>query len=222
MVKEFEQDPQADVWIFLDAYNAVQAALPEAEPILKADRVLLWRHKPEEVRLPSATFEYAVSTAASVANYFINRNHAVGLASAGRTYNVLPAERGERQLGKILETLSFMDAEGKLPLAGLTTAQASYLPRGSTVILITPSSQENVLLAVNDLEKRSMHPVVVLIDAATFGGLKGTDHLAAELTVRSIPVVTVANHDNLELALQSTSLGSSIPVAWWMQPDGAL
>ncbi|MDD5369830.1 MAG: DUF58 domain-containing protein [Anaerolineaceae bacterium] len=221
MVKEFEQDPQADVWIFLDAYHGVQAALPEAEPIIKADRLLLWRHKPEEIRLPSATFEYAISVAASVANYFINQNHAVGLASAGRTYNVLPAERGERQLGKILETLSFIDAEGKLPLTGLTTAQASYLPRGSTVVLVTPSTQESLLLAVNDLDKRSMHPVVVLIDAASFGGLRGSDQLAAELTVRSVPVMVVANHDNLEIALQSTSTGSSAPVAWWMDPDAA-
>jgi uncharacterized protein (DUF58 family) len=219
MVKEFEQDPQADVWIFVDANKDVQATLPEAMPILKADRLLLWRHKPEEVKLPAATIEYAICAAASVANFFINSGHAVGLASAGRSYNVLPAERGERQLGKILETLAFLDTEGKLPLLGLTTAQASYLPRGSTVVLVTPSTHETVLMAVNDLQKRSMHPVVILIDAGSFGGPPGVGTLAEELSARNVPALTIANRNDLNIALQVKSGEYLRQVAWWSQAE---
>ena len=31
MVKEFEQDPQADIWLFLDAESGIQASLPDEE-----------------------------------------------------------------------------------------------------------------------------------------------------------------------------------------------
>ncbi len=205
MVKEFEQDPQADVWIFIDAQKFVQAALPEAIPILKADSIMLWRHKPEEVRLPSATIEYAISAAASISHYFIFRGHAVGLASAGQTYSVLPAERGERQLGKILENLAFLQGDGTLSLPGLVSAQAGYLPRGGTVILITPSTLPEVAIAVDDLQRRSMHPVVVLINSASFGGGLGTNDLLASIQARNIPVLQVNNRDDMRVALEAGS-----------------
>jgi uncharacterized protein (DUF58 family) len=220
MVKEFEQDPQADIWIFLDAYRGVQASQPDASPVIKADQVLLWRNKPEDIRLPPATIEYSISAASSVAHFFIYKGYSVGLAAAGHSFTtVLPAERGERQLGKILETLAFMDGEGGLPLAGLTSAQASYLPRGSTVVLVTPAAGEHLLVAIEDLEKRSMHPVVILINAITFGGMKGTDRLAAELAVRKIPVLIVSNHEDLKSALQVGSGNPLFSVAWWRQPE---
>ena len=64
--------------------------------------------------------------------------------SAGHNLLVLPSDRGGRQLGKILETLAMLQADGPLPLPGQVEAQARYLPRGSTVVLITPSTSESV------------------------------------------------------------------------------
>jgi uncharacterized protein (DUF58 family) len=43
MVKEFEQDPQADVWIFLDAQKSVQAAIPDASQEDQGERFWLWK-----------------------------------------------------------------------------------------------------------------------------------------------------------------------------------
>ncbi len=45
MVKEFEQDPQADIWIFLDAQQEVQVRQPEPEPGFIGDG--LWLHRPK-------------------------------------------------------------------------------------------------------------------------------------------------------------------------------
>jgi uncharacterized protein (DUF58 family) len=219
MVKEFEQDPQADVWILVDACKSAQAALPEAEAVKKNENVFLWKRKPDEVRLPPATIEYAVSAAASIANYYLNRGYAVGLASAGQIYTVLPAERGERQLGKVLEVLAFIQAEGELPIYGLITAQTGTIPRGSTVILITPSVKPEVLLACTELDRRGLQPVVVLLDASTFGGMDGTSNLFAELIARNIPALMVANHQDLRLALQPASLDGSSGRGWWNNPE---
>jgi uncharacterized protein (DUF58 family) len=219
MVKEFEQDPQADVWIFIDAHKFVQAALPEAIPILKADSIMLWRHKPEEVRLPSATMEYSISAAASIAHYFINQGHAVGMASAGQTYSVLPAERGERQLGKILENLAFLEGEGDLSILGLVTAQAGFLPRGCTVVLITPSILPEVGMAVDDLQRRSMHPVVVEINPASFGGAMGAGETIASIQARNVPALQVNNRDDLRVALEAGSIRPFDSSPWRETPE---
>jgi len=220
MVKDFEQDPQADVWIFIDAQKAVQAALPEEQKEFKGDRLWLWRHRPDEVTLPPTTFDYAVSIAASIGLYFIQLGRAVGMASAGQVYTVLPAERGERQLSKMFDTLAFLQGQGDLPLFGLTSSQVNHLPRGSTVILITPSSHPGVLLAADDLSQRNMHPIVILINAETFGGVDGASDTALSLAERGIPVIRVSNGADLKAALESSTGSPNITPEWRTQNEG--
>jgi uncharacterized protein (DUF58 family) len=200
MVKEFELDPLAKVWIFLDAAREVQSALPYSLSALALD--VLW-HPSTQVTLPPSTEEYAVSVAASLAQYFMQRGREVGLVSCGRSQSpgVLPPDRGGRQLGKILEALALLRSEGDLPISALATAQAQHLPRGSTVILITPSVQEEVALAVDVLLRRGLRPVVVLLDAASFGGPPGTADLAAAITALNVPVCQVTNGADLAMAL---------------------
>jgi uncharacterized protein (DUF58 family) len=200
MVKEFELDPLAKVWIFLDAAREVQFALPYSISALALD--VLW-HPSTEVTLPPSTEEYAVSVAASLAQYFLQRGREVGLVSCGRSQSpsVLPPDRGGRQLGKILEALALLRSEGDLPISALATAQAQHLPRGSTVIVITPSVQEEVALAVDVLLRRGLRPVVVLLDAASFGGPSGTADLAAAIMAFNVPVCQVTNGADLAMAL---------------------
>ena len=62
--------------------------------------------------LPPITTEYAVTVTASLARYFVLRNRAVGLSSRGRTREYVQADRGERQLNKILEALAVVTAAG--------------------------------------------------------------------------------------------------------------
>ena len=64
MVKEFEQDPQSELWIFLDAQRYVQAELPYEPP--KARDNWIFTRRPE-IHLPPSTLEYGVSLAASLA-----------------------------------------------------------------------------------------------------------------------------------------------------------
>ena len=200
MVKEFELDPLAEVWVLVDAAREVQAALPYSPPAVAVDA--LWRPLTEIV-LPPSTEEYAVSIAASLGRYFLQRGRAVGLVSCGQSQspNVLPPDRGGRQLGKILEALALLRAEGDLPIPALATAQAQHLPRGSTMILITPSVREHVALTVDLLLRRGLRPVVVLLDAASFGGPPGTEALATAITLLGVPVCQVANGADLSTAL---------------------
>jgi uncharacterized protein (DUF58 family) len=198
MVKEFELDPLADVWIFVDAEREAQAALPYSLPATGPD--VLWQPLEEAVLLPT-TEEYAVTIAASLGRYFLRRKRAVGLASCGQSLSVLPPDRGERQLEKMLEALALLRAEGSLSISALSTAQATRLPRGSTMILVTPSVQREVALAIDILLQRGLWVVVVLLDAASFGGSLGTTELARAVRLQGVPVYQVASGANLAAAL---------------------
>jgi len=201
MVKEFEQDPQADVWVLLDALHGVHLALPYT-PYDQLQREQFWV-LPEkvDVPLPPDTFEYAVSAAASIVNYYISEGRSVGFASAGTHLNLIPAERGERQLGKILEVCAFLKPEGKLPLLGLIEGQANQIVRGSTVVLVTASNTDNMILAVDILLRRDLQPVVVLIDPRGFGSATSSDEIAEQIRQYNVPVSLIRRNDPLQAAL---------------------
>ena len=208
MVKEFEQDPQADIWIFLDAYGPVHVHMPESEITYQDDN--MWLRRPK-IPLPRDTFEYAVSVASSLARFFIMDRRTVGMACAAGKFTVVSGERGERQINKILETLAFLQPEGIIPLLGLVCLQAKLLPLGSGVILITPSTSPDLLLAVEDLQRRNLRPVVVLIKPETFGGRGETEQMTTSLLARNIPTCQIGLGDDLGIQL-------ALPTVYFQRP----
>jgi uncharacterized protein (DUF58 family) len=201
IVKEFELDPLADVWIFVDAARSAQAAKPYTPP--EFDPRDFWR-KRFKYEMPPSTLEYAVTAAASLARYYLQRGRSVGLAYADQALRILPADRGGRQLGKILEALALVQAEGEMPLHGLVEAQARHLPRGSTAILITPSTSSSVYRTVDLLTRRGLRPLVVLIDAASFGGFFSSQRLAESLRMLDIPYCEIKEGQDLSAVLSAT------------------
>ena len=201
MVKEFELDPLAEVWIFLDADRDVQAAMPFTA--LKENEGSFLRPY-AKVSLPPSTEEYAVSIAASLGRFYLRRGRAVGLVSSAQVLEVLPPDRSGRQLGKILEVLAVLRGVGDLPFPALVSAQARHLSRGSTVILITPSDQQEVVWSVDQLLRLKLSPVVILLDAVSFGGSSaGTESPAASIQAMDVPVYLVENGANLKEVLNS-------------------
>src|SRR5258708_11422693 len=104
---------------------------------------------------------------------------------------MMAAERSERQEIKILETLAFLEGKGDLAIAALVGAQARRLPPGSSVILITPTVSLDLLIVADDLQRRNLQPVVVLLAAGSFGGHGDTDKLSGQLMEMHVPVCLV-------------------------------
>lgn len=202
MVKEFEQDPRADVWIFVDAQAGTQFSLEKANHPTQIDQFWLWQHKSERI-LPKDSFEYAVSSAASVAKYFLMRGQSLGFCSEGQFLVVHSAERGERQLSKILETLALLRCQGKMGLDAVVLGQLNHLPRGSTVILISAATDTSLVSASMSLAQRGVHPVVVYIDPVSFGGRNSILEHVASLQRRNVPVAVMTKESDLQEVLES-------------------
>jgi len=200
MVKEFELDPLADVWIFVDAEAKVQFAIPDLEE--PAHKYTIWQ-RDVKIKLPSDTGEYSVSAAASLARYYLRRGRAVGLVSAGQFLNLLPPDRGGRQLGKILEALALLKMDGDIPLQGLIETQVKHISRGSTVVVITPSIDPNVILIFDHLLRRGVRPVSILINGESFGSESGNGLLAEQIKSLGIPVRIVECDVDLSISLSS-------------------
>ena len=200
IVKEFELDPLADVWVFLDAERSNQSKLPQPSQVLETQDI--WK-RTVKIDLPPSTEEYGVSIAASLVRDYLRRGRAVGFVAAGQHLTMLSPDRGGRQLGKVLEALALLRAEGEMRLRGLVEMQVKHMVRGSTVVLITASVQKEIALIVDYLSQRGLRPIVVLLDAKTFGGFYGSDELAESIRIFGVPVRLVGNGNELETVLSN-------------------
>ena len=207
IVKEFELDPMADVWLFLDMDRLAQAEL-EWEPVLeKREPALLWTKRPG-LELAPSTEEYGVTVTASLAKYFIVRNRAVGMVSYAQQREVIPADRGERQLSRILETLAVIKGIGKVPLAQVLAAEGMHLVRGTTVIVITSSTDKGWVTASRHLEQRGLRVIAVLVAPDSFGGEWGMEAVTAELAAGGAPTHVVREGEDLAEALSRGARGT--------------
>jgi uncharacterized protein (DUF58 family) len=216
IVKEFEQDPHAEVWLFLDAQRLIHTEISsEAHEPQIGSWILDRRPKFE---LPPSSLEYSISITASLAHYYLKQPRAVGLVTATPQFRVITAEWSERQEGKILETLAFIEAEGLLSIAGLVAAQAGQLPQGSSAILVTPTVYPELVSAVDDLQRRSLRPVVVLLIADSFGGPKGGETIYNALLARNVPVCRIYCGADISVELSSFSSQLTSQEPTWRRP----
>ena len=217
MVKEFEQDPQAEVWLFLDTYKNVHIQKASEQIISPVDDLILLRRP--KFKLPSSTLEYSISIAASLAHYFLEQRRSVGLVtSLGRSYKIITAERSERQEAKILEALAFLQAESTFTLPSLVTAQMGQLPQGSSAILVTPMIWSELLIGVDSLQRRKLRPVVVLLMSQSFGSRTSNEDLAKSLAERNVPVCRVYCEADLSETLSSFATTTFSQDLSWRRP----
>lgn len=200
MVKEFELDPTADVWLFLDTDSSAHVAAPWVPEMERRGPAVLWKER-ERLELIPSTEEYSVTVAASLAKHFLARDRAVGLIAHSRRREVIQPDRGERQLNKILETLAVIEARGRIPIAQVVAAEGRHLSRNTTLIIITPSTAMDWVATLRDLRRRGVQGVAVLLAANTFGVAPSWKTTQAELIASGILTYLVRRGDSLAAAL---------------------
>ncbi len=215
--KEFELDPTADVWLLWDLERGAQLELLWSEQSFQSRPRLPWEVGPEQILAPS-TMEYGAAIIASLAQHFIERDRGVGFIAYSRHREVIPADRGERQLAKILETLSVIRADGHIPLAEIVAAEGAHLSRNTTVVIVTPTDQSDWIAAARNLSQRGINIVAVLLEAYSFGHPVGNEELLTELTISGISTYLVREGDDLAQALSRPYAHGIKPVGRTLQP----
>jgi uncharacterized protein (DUF58 family) len=196
MVKEFELDPTADIWIALDLHGAVQAGATNlaALPNFASDEVPLtfWL---------DSTEEYGVTIAASMARHFLNQNRNVGLLGNSSRLVSIPTDRGARQMLKILEQLAVVRADGHATFGELLLAEGWQFTRNSTVIAITSSVDEEWVQALIGIVSRRVQAVAIVIEPSTFGSKSSSLFVVSSLASVGIPTYLVKFGDDISRAL---------------------
>jgi len=156
IVKEFEQDPEANVWVFLDGCATKNEKRVAAINTRNGNGKGLFH-------LPEDTFEYSVSIAASLVDYYIRAERAVGFVCAGQNLVIYLPERGERQYEKIFQTLAFIQPLGDLPITALVQSQLGNLGKGNTAVIVTAEKESSKDIAVQMLKRRGANPILMSI-----------------------------------------------------------
>lgn len=180
MVKLFEMDPASDVWLVVDMEKEAHAGKGE-----------------------QSTEEYAVRVAASVARYFFRANRSVGLIAFDGKLTVIEPERGLHHHIRILESLAVMKAAGDVPLAELLPKEGKRFGRQTTVLTITPSTQEDWVAVLKALGERGGRLACVLLEASTFGDAPDSLVVFGALAAADIHTFMIKRSDDLLAALTS-------------------
>jgi len=178
MVKIFELDPASDIWVILDLERDVHVGDGD-----------------------DSTEEYGVAIAASVARYFLTANRTVGFLSYGRGFDAVEAERGLPQYTRILESLAMARAWGDVPLGSLLANEARRFGRHTTVIAITPSTNEEWVAGLGALQARGVKVAAIVMEPSTFGGETSSLDVFASLAVTDVFTYMVKHADDLPTAL---------------------
>jgi uncharacterized protein (DUF58 family) len=205
MVKEFELDPTADIWIYLDLAAAAAVSLPWSPPEPEPS-IFGGGRRQLQIGLPPTTTEYGVTAAASLARYFLARNRAVGMNSRGRTREFVQSDRGERQLNKFLEALAVVEGAGDLRFADLVATDGVRLNRNDTLLAISPDPSRDWALALQMLQRRGVNSIAVVIDGASFGAPRDYGPLFGELSGAGIATYRIRRNDPIDKVLSQAPM----------------
>ena len=187
MVKVFELDPASDIWVILDLERGVHAGEGD-----------------------DSTEEYGVSIAASISRFFLTANRTVGFMSYGRGFDVVEPDRGLQQYTRILESLAMARTWGDVALGGMITNEARRFGRHTTVVVITPSTDEAWVAALAMLQSRGVKVAAIVLEPSTFGGAASSLDVYASLAAADVFSYMVKHADDLQYAL-GTEFGSDVP-----------
>jgi uncharacterized protein (DUF58 family) len=115
--------------------------------------------------------EAAITTAASVAQWAVERGYLVGLAANARLFHSsvpvrLPPSRDPHQLMHVLEALARLVPMATMSPAAFLDLEARQLAFGTTVVLVTCVASPDVLTGLARLRRGGHQPALLLITSS--------------------------------------------------------
>lgn len=164
-VRQFDTSSAGHWWIVLDLDRAVQAGEGQ-----------------------DSTLEHAIILAASLADRALQAGRAVGLAAyAGKAAGIWLAPRsGPAQRWEILRALTLAET-GSRSLAALLRRGGAGFGRSASLVIITPSTDQQWIATLIPLMQAGAAPSALLLDRASFGGQNGLPPAVDRLAAQGIP-----------------------------------
>ncbi len=188
LVKEFELDPMADVWILLD----LSAGSLQERPYSVSGT---------EFFIPPSTEEYAIVVAASLSQFFLTAERTLGFVTYNPHRTLLQPDRGNRQLTRILETLAVARSDSELNFNEVIAVEGHHMARGATVILISADPTPGWVSEAHLLVRRGLRVIAVLLDPISFGGVVSADEQALLLEGSGVTTYVIHNGEDISAIL---------------------
>ena len=148
LVKDFKENVQTEVSIFLDLYRLSLSGLGDV-----------------------TTVEYIIKAGATVARISIELGHFVQVFALCEEIEHIPLGGGTAHLINVLDRMTFFKAKGEGSFEDAFKQQSYLCKNGSTVVLIaagTNFSHSNLKNTLRELISRKIRVIVILIDDRTF------------------------------------------------------
>ncbi len=232
IVKEFEEDPNADIWIMLDMHRETHLEATEGSdtpaatevdhpngsngtgPRVTQSGVFPWIKQETAPEILPATTEYAVVAAASIMRHFLEQNRAVGMISHAEHREIIQPDRGMRPLTRALEQLAVLQPIGDLRLGDVLTLEEAFFSRGTTLIVVTSAPSKLWVDVLTVLQRRGVKAIAVLVNPASFQRYApNMDEVQAHLAMANIPYYIVNKDVPIPVSLGTSSRLTMRPVA---------
>ncbi len=162
MVKEFDLDPTAEVWILAD-FGAAQMVKPTRERELSRNAGLPFA----EAWLDSSE-DFVAALAASVSRKALDANRALGYLTNSESRDFRPAESSERQYLHVLGSLAVAKSDGRDGINTLLANEMRRFDRYRSPVVITASTEIDWLESLEHAVLRGVRPTVIYVDPESF------------------------------------------------------
>jgi uncharacterized protein (DUF58 family) len=178
MVKVF--DPHhpnyaaGDIWIVADMHQAAQLGSGD-----------------------ETTEEYCVTIVASLIKKYLDDGRQVGLIAQGDQSYLFRPQLSDQHLWSMLETLAVIRAGGQVPVEQLIWNEIGRFGGDSTIIVITPTTSEQIAAPLHNLRNRGNMVIAILLDSSSFGGMVSSANVARGLILGGAQVHIIRRGDGL-------------------------
>jgi hypothetical protein len=139
----------------------------------------------------------------------------VGYLAYGRELHREEPDRGLGQYTRILEALALGRAEGDVSLADLLSREGRRFGRHTTLIVVTPSTDEGWVASMQMLGARGVRLAAVLLESQTYGGSGDALMIYSTLVASDISTHLIKRDDDLVAALQGNLQAAPVAGGAW-------
>jgi uncharacterized protein (DUF58 family) len=168
MVKEFEEDPQSTVWIFLDSDEQFVYENKNEKQRIKGDDFFWQKKTTDQIHWHQNSFEQQVSIAASICDYYIVNNRFVGFYANGQKQISISPEGGVRQLDKVLEMLASLKPTKDQEITELILSQRNRLGNASTLVIISSNTRFDFVDSLKQLQQKRYSIILITVDPLSY------------------------------------------------------